>query len=117
MLCHQQTCELAAAAANALCADLPGAAPHIPQAQLHASRGTTTCALLAFSVPCRRHLLKLTLHDWPDADCLRILAAVRAAQAAAGGPKAGGRLLVVDLVLPDGGPLGLCAASSDLQVR
>lgn len=65
------------------------------------------------------HLLKLTLHDWPDADCLRILAAVRAAQAATAskqGSRADKRLLVVDMVLPDRGPLGVCAASSDLQV-
>lgn len=72
------------------------------------------------STPVRSHLLKLTLHDWPDADCLRILGAVRAAHAAAAGGKqastAGQRLLIVDMVLPDRGPLGLSAASSDLQV-
>ena len=72
------------------------------------------------SSPVRSHLLKLTLHDWPDADCLRILGAVRAAHAAAAGGKqastAGQRLLIVDMVLHDRGPLGLSAASSDLQV-
>lgn len=41
------------------------------------------------------HLLSRILHDWDDADALRILRAVRAAT------PPGGRLLVVDAVLPD----------------
>ncbi|MFD7662802.1 methyltransferase [Streptomyces sp. NPDC059788] len=45
------------------------------------------------------YLLKNILHDWPDADCLRILATVRRAMAP------GTRLLVIDAVLPaDGTP-------------
>ncbi|MEU9192824.1 methyltransferase [Streptomyces hundungensis] len=43
------------------------------------------------------YLLKNILHDWDDVDCLRILAAIRAAAAP------GKRLLVVDAVLPDNG--------------
>ncbi|MEV4927125.1 methyltransferase [Streptomyces roseoverticillatus] len=42
------------------------------------------------------YVLKHIIHDWNDEDCLRILRAVRAAI------PAGGRLLVVDAVLPEG---------------
>lgn len=45
------------------------------------------------------YLLKNILHDWPDEDCLRILATVRRAMTP------GTRLLVIDAVLPaDGSP-------------
>ncbi|MFG3258796.1 methyltransferase [Streptomyces sp. NPDC048172] len=43
------------------------------------------------------YVLKNILHDWPDADCLRILRTVRRAAAP------GTRLLVIDAVLPDDG--------------
>ncbi|MFJ9413789.1 methyltransferase [Streptomyces sp. NPDC101227] len=45
------------------------------------------------------YLLKNILHDWPDEDCVRILATCRTAMAP------GTRLLVIDAVLPgDGTP-------------
>jgi hypothetical protein len=44
----------------------------------------------------RLHILKWILHDWNDASCRRLLAQCRAALSA------DGRLLVVELLLPDG---------------
>lgn len=74
---------------------------HLLDTEELAGRWSTQGGDLFTSVPTGGdlYLLKNILHDWPDEDCLRILAACRAAM------KPGTRLLVIDAVLPaDGTP-------------